>query len=564
MENKNLALAIVLSCLIFIGWQILSMEMGWIKPMEPPKPAQEAAQMDPTSPGSANATSGSADPFSPSPEAQEGFAPQQGRLVSVETPLYKAVFHSGGGILREFYLKNYREDLSPDSPQVNIVSQIAAGRAPMGLLLDGEQTWTSGAWRLEGGDLFLDSGQKDALRFAADIGGMRVVRELAFSGDTYTIDELVTVSSPDTKTIKLAFTFDSTTMPTEKVTSIFSELRYLTFGGQPPVAEYSQYNPTRVAWLEGTKFDEEHAGSDLTAGVLKRGNVSWMAIMNNYFMGAVSMSGGNASAKGTAVDSVFQISIGKVGITVSPGNPAEERCTYFIGPKEASQLNAAPNDLGNALDYGFFSIIAKPLVYLLQFFYGFVHNYGIAIILMTIVIKIVFWPLSQKSYKSMQQMKKLQPMMQKIREKHAGNKDAMNKEIVQLYKTYKVNPAGGCLPILIQIPVFFGLYQALLNAIELRHASFITHLPFTTDTIWLADLSAKDPFFITPLVMGASMFLQQKMTPAPGDPTQARMMMFMPVIFTVLFLNFPAGLVLYWLTNNIISIFQQWLQLRRA
>ena len=564
MESKRLALAIVLSCLIFIAWQILGMEMGWIKPVEPPKPAQETAQQDPSSPAALNAAPGSSDPFSASPEVQEGFTPQEGRLVTVETPLYKAVFHSGGGILREFYLKKYQEDLSPDSPLVNIVSRVAAGRAPMGLLLDGEQTWTVGAWGLDGGDLSLESGQKESLKFVADIDGMRVTREFFFSGDSYTIDELVTVASPVEKTIKVAFTFDSTTMPTEKVTSIFSELRYLTFGGQPPVAENSQYNPTRVAWLEGTKFKEEHAGTDLTAGVLVRGNASWMAVMNNYFMAAVSMAGGNASAKGSAEDTVFQVSIGKVGIAVSPGSPAEERCTYFIGPKEANQLNAAPNDLGTALDYGFFSIIAKPLVYLLQFFYGFVHNYGLAIILMTVVIKAVFWPLSQKSYKSMQQMKKLQPMMQKIREKHAGNKDAMNKEIVQLYKTYKVNPAGGCLPILIQIPVFFGLYQALLNAIELRHASFVTHLPFTADTIWLADLSAKDPFFITPLVMGASMFLQQRMTPAPGDPTQAKMMMLMPVVFTLLFLNFPSGLVLYWLTNNIISIFQQWLQLRRA
>jgi YidC/Oxa1 family membrane protein insertase len=179
------------------------------------------------------------------------------------------------------------------------------------------------------------------------------------------------------------------------------------------------------------------------------------------------------------------------------------------------------------------------------------------------VVKAVFWPLSQKSYKSMQQMKKLQPMMAKIREKYGSDKDAMNKEIMQLYKTYKVNPAGGCLPILVQIPVFFGLYQALLNAIELRQAAFIPYLPFT-DTVWLADLSVRDPLFITPLVMGSTMFLQQKLTPAPGDPTQAKMMLFMPPIFTLLCFNFPAGLVLYWLINNVISMFQQWLQLRQV
>ena len=205
----------------------------------------------------------------------------------------------------------------------------------------------------------------------------------------------------------------------------------------------------------------------------------------------------------------------------------------------------------------------KPLLMLLEFFYSYAHNYGVAIILLTIVIKILFWPLSQKSYKSMQQMKQLQPLIVKIREKYADDKESMNREIMQLYKTYKVNPAGGCLPILIQIPVFFGLYQALLNAIELRHAPFISTLPFT-NMPWLADLASPDPLLITPLVMGATMFLQQKMTPAPGDPTQAKVMMLMPLIFTVLFINFPSGLVVYWLINNVISIGQQWMQLRRT
>ena len=223
----------------------------------------------------------------------------------------------------------------------------------------------------------------------------------------------------------------------------------------------------------------------------------------------------------------------------------------------------APNHIEKSLDYGWFSIIAKPLVMLLQFLHSYVGNYGTAIILMTVLIKILFWPLSQKSYKSMEQMRKLQPMMQKIREKHADDKEALNREIMQLYKTYKVNPAGGCLPILVQIPVFIGLYQTLLNAIELRHTPFITYLPFT-DKLWLADLSAQDPFCITPLVMGATMLLQQKMTPAPGDPTQAKIMMLMPLVFTVLFINFPAGLVVYWLVNNVISIAQQWFLMRRS
>jgi len=176
---------------------------------------------------------------------------------------------------------------------------------------------------------------------------------------------------------------------------------------------------------------------------------------------------------------------------------------------------------------------------------------------LTIIIKIVFWPLTHKSYKSMDQLRKLQPLMAQIREKHKDDRQQMNEEMMRLYKTYKVNPAGGCLPMVVQIPVFIGLYQALLNAIELRHAPFITHVPFT-DIIWLADLSVKDPFYVTPIIMGATMFLQQKMTPAPGDPTQAKIMLALPVVFTFMFLNFPSGLVVYWLVNNVLSIAQQW------
>jgi YidC/Oxa1 family membrane protein insertase len=154
-------------------------------------------------------------------------------------------------------------------------------------------------------------------------------------------------------------------------------------------------------------------------------------------------------------------------------------------------------------------------------------------------------------------------MVQKIKVKYGDDRQRMNQEVMELYKTYKVNPAGGCLPMLLQIPVFLGLYQGLLNAIELRHAPFIAHLPFT-DIVWLADLSAKDPFYITPVVMGATMLLQQRLTPAPADPTQAKIMMFMPVVFTFMFLNFPAGLVVYWLVNNVLSIGQQWWMLRKS
>ncbi len=230
--------------------------------------------------------------------------------------------------------------------------------------------------------------------------------------------------------------------------------------------------------------------------------------------------------------------------------------------KKARYLEKLPNNLGAAINYGWLDFLAKPLVIALNYFYKYTHNYGIAIIILTIVIKILFWPLSHKSYKSMEQMKKIQPLMQQLKEKYKDDKQKLNEEMMRLYKTYKINPAGGCVPMLLQIPVFIALYEALLSAIELRHSPFIYHLPFT-NIVWLADLSAKDPLYITPIFMGITMFIQQKMTPTSGDPTQAKLMLLMPIFLTFLFLNFPSGLVVYFITNNILSIIQQWWMLKK-
>jgi len=228
-------------------------------------------------------------------------------------------------------------------------------------------------------------------------------------------------------------------------------------------------------------------------------------------------------------------------------------------------LNSLGYDLGKAVQFGMFSFIAKPLLWFMNFIYSIIPNFGVAIIILTICTKIVLWPLGNKSYKSMSEMKKIQPLMAEVREKHKNDKKQMNQELMALYKTYKINPMGGCLPMVLQIPVFFALYRMLYSAIELRHTPFV---------LWITDLSAPDrlfefgfsiPFMEPPygipvltLVMGATMFLQQKMSPPPGDPTQAKMMMIMPIVFTFIFINFSSGLVLYWLVNNVLSISQQY------
>lgn len=229
-------------------------------------------------------------------------------------------------------------------------------------------------------------------------------------------------------------------------------------------------------------------------------------------------------------------------------NPVSFDLGLFFGPKDPKILKNISKDLTVIIDYGFFHFISKPLLMILNFFYSFTKNYGVSIILLTFLIKLVFFPLSQKSYRSMKELQKLQPKLEEIRKKYANDKEKLNREMMLLYKRHGVNPMSGCLPMLIQIPFFIALYQALMNAIELRQAPFI---------FWIKDLSSADPYYITPILMGLTMLIQQMLTPSSGDVVQKRMMYILPVVFTFMFINFPSGLVIYWLVNNVFSIIQQ-------
>ncbi len=470
--------------------------------------------------------------------------PVEFRPIKVTTPLYEATWDSARATLTHFKLLHYKETIATDSPYVDLVTDNTRRKGPLGLLLNGHPTWRRAEWTVEGGDLDISKGGEANLLFSTEIQGLKVTRELRFFADTYLIEETVTgtpVDSAMAPETRLGFSIASGKLSTGK----------------------DRFNLTKITYYnEENGLTEENDTEELAPGFIYTEGLLWAGVESNYFLLATAPENPNVTLKGKYEDEVYRVAVEK---TVAPGEDGLIRynTAYYMGPKEKSTLDLAPNDLGKAVNLGWFDFIAKPLMWGLNFFYGYVGNFGIAIILLTICIKVLFWPLSHKSYKSMNQMKKLQPMMAKIREKYKGDRQKMNSEMMGLYKTYKVNPAGGCVPMLVQIPVFIGLYQALLNSIELRHAPFITNLPFT-DYIWLADLSAKDPYYITPIIMGASMLLQQKLSPAPGDPMQAKLMMLMPVFFTFLFLSFPCGLVVYWLVNNLLSIFQQWMMLRKA
>ena len=537
MDDKRTVLAIVLSILVLLAWTPFARYMGWVKPKEPV--SQQITETLPAPSGTAQ----QAAPASPGTNPLPVFTASEGREIKVETPLYSAVIHSGGGVLRSFILKNYDSTMDEGSPKVNLVTAEAAKTAPMGMTVNGQPSWSTGTWSFRGGDLNLAAGQTGELTFVGVVDGIRVTRVLSFTADNYLITEKSLIGSEDKAphNVRLGFMVSATP---------FSAGRY---------------DITRLAWNENGSYDDEADGQDLAEkGIMAQGTFPWAGVMSNYFMNAVApRQDTNLTLKGRVQGDVWRLALETPEQLTPTNGEFSVAASWWFGPKDRHLLSEAPNDLKSAIHYGFFSVISRPLLVVLDFFHGYVVNWGIAIILLTCCIRIVFWPLSRKSYRSMQMMNKLKPMTEKLREKYKDDKQALNREMMQLYKTYKVNPAGGCLPILVQIPVFIGLYQALMNALELRHAVFIKFLPFT-DKLWLADLSAADPYYISPILMGGTMLLQQKLTPAAGDPMQQKMMMLMPIIFTAMFLNFPAGLVVYWLSNNVLSIAQQWWSLRET
>jgi YidC/Oxa1 family membrane protein insertase len=538
MDQKRIVLAVVLSLAVLLGWNFLfPPEKSQVQPPEPKQ--AEAPAEKPGQPEKAEIPTGE-------PKAGPvAFAPSASKTVTVQTPLYHAELNSDGGVLTSFVLEKYKETIQPDSPKVDLISKQATSKAPLGLIANGKPTWIKAKWSFEGENLSLRGEESKTLVFTGKLGNLILERRLTFHADNYLIDEKTRLvnAGPDT---------------------LEEEIQY-TAATRSLSAEDNRYNPTRIAFFDDASgLTEEDDREDLEEKGLQQSvsALSWAGIQSNYFIMALIPESEETTLKAGIQSGVFRLSVDQ-GAVIGPERETALSCTYFIGPCERPQLDKGPAELAVAVDFGWFDFIAKPLLMAINWFYSYVGNYGVAIILLTIVIKILFWPLSQKSYHSMNKMKKLQPMMAKLREKYGDDRQKLNQEMMQLYKTYKVNPAGGCLPMLIQIPVFIGLYQALLGALELRHAVFIKYLPFT-DMLWLADLSAKDPYYITPIIMGATMFLQQRMTPSPGDPTQAKIMMLMPVVFTFVFLNFPAGLVVYWLTNNVLSIAQQWWMIRKA
>ncbi len=462
----------------------------------------------------------------------------------VDAPLYRAKISNIGPSIKEFLLKRYYKTPEKDSGWVDLIPPELKSIRPLTLGFD---VIDNSPFIYNPDKLGLKVEKNtQVLVFTANSKGLRIKKLFYFHPDSYKIDVLIKVKNLRKSPVKGSFIVKLiTVLPDHKKTRYYSHLGLSAFVRNE---------------LKEIKLNKKGQKKLIT------GDIRWLACESRYFMMAVVPDMDNGIFEVKRFGSNLLTGYYKSHSLVIPASKeVEHRFVLYIGPKEIPTLKKVGYHLDRIVDFGWTDFIARPLLYVLRFFYRYTHNYGVAIILLTILVKILFWPLTHKSYESMKQMQKIQPLMEKIKEKYKDDRERLNKEMMNLYRTYKVNPFSGCLPIIVQIPVFFALYRVLCDAIELRHAPFI---------LWINDLSAPDrlfrfsfhvPFMSPPygipvltLLMGATMYIQQKMSPQPGDPSQAKMMMLLPVIFTVMFINFPSGLVLYWLVNNILSIIQQY------
>jgi YidC/Oxa1 family membrane protein insertase len=551
MEQARLLIAIVLSAVVFLVWQFFFVDRQEIQ-KSVPKTAQPPAKTEPAQPytvtqeGAGTETTLTKSAGTETPVAQPG---EIAKFITVDTSLYTARISEKGAGLTSFILKNYRETVAEDSPLKEIIPPQSIFETVL-LGYDGKS--------IAGLDnaAFSTNLNVDTIRVKAESqkisffwksdSGVVIEKAYSFSPDSYVIGLDVTIKNGSDRSIQ--------------------DKLYVALKGKVP-------NDKRVYGFEGPSALvnddlEEVDIDDIADKNTYTGSLKWITLQDRYFMTSlISDHAEDASMRlyvkeGGLIEAQYLNPVSDI----RPGTQQTYQYSLFFGPRSMKILGEVGHDLSKALNFGFFDIIAKPCVWLMNKLYAVIPNYGIAIIILTILIKLILWPLGSKSYKSMSEMKKIQPLMKEIREKYKSDKKKMNEEVMSLYRTYKINPLGGCLPMVVQLPVFFALYRMLYQAIELRHAPFF---------LWIDDLSAPDrlgrlpidhiPFMEPPygipvltIIMGATMLLQQKMSPPMGDPTQAKMMMFMPLIFTVIFINFSSGLVLYWLVNNILSISQQY------
>ncbi len=516
-------------------WVAVMLSFGvwfaYIKFFAPPMPDQTAAKQE----GAASTDSSKANVSVPGQTAQQADAflktPVIRTDLTTSTPVADYGFSLSGGKLSEVTLKKYHETVKETSPHIKVIDAKANAFALATLFTSPElQDLAFGGYKV------VSQGPKEFVFSKTATNGVKLTKVYELSEDGYLSQMRLVLGIP------------------EAIQGQDLGAMWIPVGGTGLRFEASEPDHAWEALVYQDDSLTRKPLGDLEAETLQ-GTTEWMAFGNRYFATALV----NQSSINPDVELVggegFKGAYMKFPLHLKKGeNEISFKFQLYSGPKDIKELEGV-GSLKKMVDFGMFAVVAYPLLRVLKFFYSFVHNWGVAIILLTILVRLLFYPLTAKSMKSMKAMQKLQPHIAALKEKHKDDRDKLNREQMALFKTHKVNPAAGCFPMLIQLPVFIALYQVLANSMELYHAPFFG---------WIHDLSAKDPYYIYPALMGIAMFAQQKMTPAAGmEPAQQKMMLFMPIIFTFLMVSLPSGLTLYIFVSTLLGIVQQVLTTRK-
>lgn len=528
MDNQRTFLVIALSIILVMLWQAWEREHPGAPTVTSTATPQPSDDKYPAPP-SANTA----------PKTQEQESAARGERIHVTTDLIDAYIDTVGGDLRDLSLRKYTVAVKNPEP-----FQLLTDRGSelffiqSGLIgADGDYPNHKTTYTAERAQYVLPS---DQMQLEVPLhwrdGNLDVTKVYVFNRDSYVVTVRYDIRNHG-KSPRQAFDY------TQFVRSHVEQHSF--FSVAPSYVGGAIYSPDKKYQEVTLKEIGEHWPERTVAG-------GWVAMMQHYFVGAVLPPPAAPQIFYAEEAAPGHYALGKKGatpVTINPGQLGQLSERYYLGPKEQDRLEEAAPGLKRTVDYGWTTIVAAPLYLVLEWLHHWVGNWGWSIILLTLLIKLVFYPLSAASYKSMAQMRKMQPRLTALKERHADDRARLNQAMMELYRTEKINPLGGCLPIVIQIPVFIALYKVLLESVELRQAPFIG---------WIGDLSIPDPHFVLPIVMGITMVIQQFLTPSPLDPLQKKIMMALPVLFTTFFLFFPAGLVLYWVVNNVLSITQQW------
>jgi len=533
--------------LFFIfGFSLLMLWDAWEKENRP-KPAPQAqvssATTVPTPASKPGTPAGPAVLPAPVGGVPGAAAPAaKGETIVVRTDLVVAEINTLGATLKQVALLKHSE-AKDSAKNLVLLGSEHHYEAQSGLTGEGGPNHRT-LWSVVPGSTTLMDGQ-DALEVrltSQGKDGLSATKVYRFKRDSYLIDVALEIRNAGAAPLAPYAYFQLTHDGKSSVdaNAVASTFGAQSFNGYAVYSEEKKFEKVQLTDIDKGKAD-----------FLKQSSDGWLAYVQHYFV-AAWLPAAKVGREYTVEKRADGIYVGRALVSagsIAPGASATVAVPLYVGPQEQRRLVAVAPGFDLVVDYGWLTIIAWPLFWLLEKFHGLSGNWGVAIILLTLLIKLVFFPLSAASYKSMAKMKLITPRMTKIREMYQHDRAKMNQAMMELYKTEKINPLGGCFPILVQIPVFIALYWVLLAAIELRHAPFM---------LWIRDLSALDPYYVLPILMTVTMVIQTRLNPVPPDPVQAQVMKYMPFVFSVFFFFFPAGLVLYWLVNNILSILQQW------